>query len=350
MPVSSICRLMRFTVLRSPWRWAMAYSRPSSAICGLAGVSLLLRLKKPMSDALPCLGGAVDGVAESAGGRQDRNGGAGHDLNDEGDDQQHRDRPRNDDQRQHNRTRVGAGRFLHDHDTSHVGAGREPPVDVSGDVTGAKLVLGELHGGVLLSGAAVGAGGEFGRRAVAVLGGEAALWGCTGGGVTGLATAVVERADPHGSDADHVVEAVRAHLVTSFQASWATIAPARSSGMPRRARRVAVSMSVPVRVRCSVATLRAWSTRAGGTTGTEAGAGASGRAGTGSAGAISGPSSATSGRSMTGGGSEGAAGAGAGAPVGSSWVGWWTRRGPPRKASAGQPATRVRSHAGTWAM
>lgn len=86
-------------------------------------------------------------------------------------------------------------------------------------------------------------------------------------------------------------------------------------------------MAAPVRVWCSAATLRACSTRAAGTDTT-------GGAGVGSGAGCAGSSGTTS-----------------GAPSASSVsscgaCGEWARSVPPRKATAGQPATRMRSQAG----
>ena len=69
------------------------------------------------------------------------------------------------------------------------------------------------------------------------------------------------------------------------------MASASCGGTPRRARRVSVSIGVPVRVRWSSATLRAWSTRAAGTGTAGAAATEAGSAGAGSAAARAGVSS-----------------------------------------------------------
>lgn len=109
------------------------------------------------------------------------------------------------------------------------------------------------------------------------------------------------------------------------------MASAMGAGTPRRARRVETSMGVPVRVWWSAATLRAWSIRAAGTGTAGRLGGASTASWAGSSGADSGLSSwsSTTSTATTALGAE------------------WARRVPPRKATAGQPATRMRSQAGT---
>ncbi|GAB2831777.1 hypothetical protein GCM10027073_70240 [Streptomyces chlorus] len=87
MPEVPICRVIRPTALRSPWRLAMAYSRPSSVISGLAGALVFLRLKRPMS-VLPF---GVEQRAQDDGADGDRGGG-------DGDGEEHGDQDRADDQ------------------------------------------------------------------------------------------------------------------------------------------------------------------------------------------------------------------------------------------------------------
>lgn len=100
-------------------------------------------------------------------------------------------------------------------------------------------------------------------------------------------------------------------------------------GNASRVRRVPASMGCPVDAWRASAGLRAWATSAGGRLG-----GAEGRA----AGSCTG--SVTSSRTGCGSGSTGAG-------SGRCGSGACGRRLPPRKASAGQPATRTRSQSGT---